>query len=225
MSDLHQLVGKQVKVEVSGKNSCKGILIDLGLDILVLYDGQQYLYIPLVHVQHLEFDSSPDEEIENPNQVPFDHQTENISYRKILNHARGRFVEMYVTGNQSIHGYITTLMNDYFVFYSPVYKTMYISLHHVKWLIPYQSHVAPYSLSTPSVPFHPAPATLPQTVHDLCKMFEGKLVIFDLGDHPNKTGLLNKMDTNNSLIELVIANGEKIFWNVQHLKTISICDC
>jgi hypothetical protein len=222
MSDLRQLVGKQVKVEISGKNSCKGILIDLGLDILVLYNGQQYLYIPLVHVQHLEFDSSPDEEIENPNQVPFGHQTESISYRKILEHAQGRFVEIYVTGNKSIHGYITSLMDDYFVFYSPVYKTMYISLNHLKWLIPYQSNVVPYSIQ--SLPFHPSPVTLSRTVKEICKKFKGKLVIFDLGDHPNKTGLLNKMDTNNHMIELVIANGETIYWNLQHLKTISLCD-
>jgi hypothetical protein len=225
MSDFRSFVGKQVNVEISGKNSCKGILIDLGFDILVLYNGQQYLYIPFVHVQHLELNSSPDDEIENPNQAPFDHQSESISYRKILEHAQGRFVEMYVTGNKSIHGYITSLMNDYFVFYSPVYKTMYISLYHLKWLIPYQSHVVPYSLSTQSVPFHPSPGTLPQTVMELCKKFEGKLVIFDLGDHPNKTGLLNRMDTNNHMIEFVIANGEKTYWNLQHLKTISLCDC
>jgi hypothetical protein len=224
MSDLRQLVGKQVNVEISGKNNCNGILIDLGFDILVLYNGQQYLYIPFVHVQHLELNSSPDDEIENPNQVPFDLQTARISYRKILDHAQGRFVEVYVTGNKSIHGYITSIMDDYFEFYSPVYKTMYISLNHLKWLIPYPSHVFPYSLSTPSVPFSPTPVPLPQTIQGLCKQFEGKLVIFDLGDHPNKTGLLNKMDTNFQMIEFIIANGEKIYWNLQHLKTISLCD-
>jgi hypothetical protein len=224
MNDLRQWIGKQLNIEVSGKNRCKGILIDFGSDIVVLYDGQQFLYIPLVHIQHMELSLTSDETIENPDQVPFDQLGEIFSYRKMLDHAKGRFVEIYVTGNKSIHGYITTLMNDYFVFYSPVYKTMYISLHHLKWLIPYQSHVLPYSLSTQTVPSTPSPASLPQTVKDLCKKYEGKLVIFDLGDHPHKIGLLNRIDTNNHLIEMVIANGEKIYWHLQHLKTLSLCD-
>ncbi|GIM46305.1 hypothetical protein DNHGIG_18540 [Collibacillus ludicampi] len=224
MNDLQQWIGKQMNIEISGKKRCKGILIDFGSDIVVIYDGQQFLYIPLVHIQHMELSLPTDEIIENPNHVPFDKLGESFSYRKMLDHAKGRFVEIYVTGNKSIHGYLTNLMNDYFVFYSPIYKTMYISLYHLKWLIPHSSQVLPYSLSTQSVPLNPSLASLPQIMKDLCKKLEGKLVIFDLGDHPHKTGLLNRFDPNNHLIEMVIANGETIYWNFQHLKTLSLCD-
>lgn len=130
MKDLGSFIGKQLEVVISGKNHHTGILIDAGLDLIVLYDGYRYLYIPIVHVQHFQQKTSFGEQIESPtSQVPFDSQTESISYRKTLEHARGRFVEIYVTGNQSIHGYVNSIMNDYFTFYSPVYKNLYISLN------------------------------------------------------------------------------------------------
>ncbi|MNR54281.1 hypothetical protein D3C85_1744410 [compost metagenome] len=47
---------------------------------------------------------------------------------------------------------------------------------------------------------------------------KGNLVVFDLGDHTKKIGLLHKVE--NSSVELIIANGEKVIWNVQHLKTV-----
>jgi hypothetical protein len=91
MIDLRTLIGKQVDVEVSGKNECKGILIDAGLDILVIYNGKQHLYIPLGNLQNLELSSSPDDTIGNSYQAPLDPQTESVSYRKILDQARGLF--------------------------------------------------------------------------------------------------------------------------------------
>ena len=54
--DFVDLIGKNIEVEISGGSFHKGILIDSGLDIIVLYDGRtnSFLYIPFVHIQRLK---------------------------------------------------------------------------------------------------------------------------------------------------------------------------
>jgi hypothetical protein len=222
MSALHQFINKQVEVEISGNDySITGKLVDMGLDLLVLFHEQRFYYIPLVHVQNLKAISQSDaDEVVNLPEEPIDYQMSSLSYRRILNHAKGRFVEIYVTGNKSIHGYLTSIMNDYFLFYSPVYKAMFISMNHLKWLIPYRPDLTPYSLSNQFLPANPVNIALSRTFEEQCKKLVGNLVIFDLGDNPNKIGFLQKAD--NQIMELVNANGDKVCWNLHHLKTVYI---
>jgi hypothetical protein len=221
MGDLNQFINKQVEVEISGKDHIFiGKIIDLGLDLMVLFHEQQFYYIPLVHVQKLK-ENTQFNDVDDAGNLPeesIDYQTESLSYRKILNHAKGRFVEIYVTGNKSIHGYLTSIMNDYFVFYSPVYKAMFVSMNHLKWLIPYRPDHTPYSLSNQSLPVNPVNISLSRTFEEQCKKLVGNVVVFDLGDNPNKIGFLQKAD--NQIIELVNANGDKVYWNLHHLKTV-----
>jgi len=220
MWNLSDLLGKFVYIEISGKTSCKGVLVDVGTDIVVLYSDERYFYIPLVHVQHIKVDtdSSAPMGLESLPATPFDSVHDQISYRKIIDNARGRFVEIYVSGNKTIHGYITSLMNDYFLFYSPSYKTMYVSLQHVKWIIPYHLNITPYLLSNQHFPMNPSTIPLSRTFEQQCKKLEGQLVVFDLGDQPNKIGHLLKVEQNK--IELITALGQKMYWNLQHLKTV-----
>ncbi|MCU6797414.1 DUF2642 domain-containing protein [Paenibacillus sp. WQ 127069] len=219
MRVLQQFVGQQVIVDISGNNICKGKLVDLGLDIMVTVNEQQFYYIPLVNVQNVKLNSESSTEPENrSDETPIDYQADSLSFRKILNAAKGQFVEIYVTGNKTIHGYLTSIMNDYFVFYSPVYKAMFVSMNHLKWLIPYRSNHTPYSLNNQSLPLSPINITLSRTFEEQCKKLEGKLVVFDLGDNTKKIGFLQKADSD--FIELINANGDKVFWNLQHLKTV-----
>jgi hypothetical protein len=223
MNVLYQFINKQVEVEISGNyHNFTGKLIDLGLDLLVLLHEQRFYYIPLVHVQNLKvsLQSNDVDEIANLPEKPIEYQTSSLSYRKILNHAKGRFVEIYVAGNKSIHGYLTSIMNDYFLFYSPVYKAMFVSMNHLKWLIPYRPDLTPYSLSNQFLPVNPVNIALSRTFEEQCKKLVGNLVIFDLGDNPNKIGFLQKAD--NQIIELVNAKGDKVCWNLHHLKTVYI---
>lgn len=226
MSHLDQFMNKQVEVKISGKNGCTGKLIDVGLDVLVLVESDsRFYYIPLVHVQNLKESSLITNEADSSAEKAIDCQddglhTKNLSFRTILTNAKSRFVEIYVTGNKTVHGYVTSIMNDYFVFYSPVYKAMFVSMNHVKWLLPYRTELTPYTLSNSLLPVNPVHLSLSRTFEEQCKTCEGKLVIFDLGDDPNKTGLLRKADK--QIIELVIANGDKVCWNLQHVKTASL---
>lgn len=220
MSNLVTFVGKKVDLYISGKVPFSGILVDIGPDIIVVYYEEQFYYIPLVHVQHVKPSREPDEQVENPSQVPFDSLSPSISYRKILDQARGHFVQIYVTGERTVHGYLTSIMNDYFIFYSPVYRTLMVSLNHLKWLIPYPLSLTPYSLDNNTFPVNPSSIPLSRTFEQQCKRYEGNLVVFDLGDHTDKIGLLHKVENNR--VELTIANGERVFWNLHHLKTIHI---
>lgn len=219
MSHLSHLIGKNINLEISGKLELYGKLIDAGLDILVLYNGQ-YLYIPFGHVQRIKEDPQTDYEWDGDFQPvqPIDTNTDTISYRKILIHAKGIFVSLYVEGNKTIHGYLTSVMNDYFVFYSPAHKVMYISMNHLKWLIPFNKNITPYSLSHENLPVNPTSFPLARTFTEQCKKLENKMVILDNGDHPEKIGLLKKVLDNKMV--LVTAEGEIVYWNCEHLKTI-----
>jgi hypothetical protein len=43
-------------------------------------------------------------------------------------------------------------------------------------------------------------------------------VVFDLGDHEEKIGLLSAVD--NNIVEMINANGKVRHWNLRHLKSI-----
>lgn len=220
MNPFDYLQGKQVLLELSGQIKLSGILIDYGLDVIVLFNSRDFLYIPIQQIQNMKLNPNPDVNLIAPSQLPIENQTDRISLRKMLTNAKGMFLKMYVIGNQTIHGYVINILNDYFVFYSPVYKTMYISLHHLKWLMPYTQNVTPYSLNNQQLPFTPTNATLPRTFDEQLRRLEGKIVVFDIGDHPSKTGMLKQVA--NSMATIVLGEGEEISWNLQHLKTAHV---
>jgi hypothetical protein len=222
MNAFNELMGKNIEIEVSGGNFHSGTLVDSGLDILVLYVGrsQRFLYIPSVHVQRVK-EVTPDLNsivYDLPSEKPIEPDSLSISFRGILTNARGRFVEVYVTGNKSIHGYLTSIMNNHFVFYSPVFKTVFISMDHVKWLIPYPEHSSPYSISNQKLPAAPASIPLARSFEDQCKKLENQLVVIDGGDSSEKIGLLQKV-WNNQLI-LITAERNIVYRNLEHVQTI-----
>jgi hypothetical protein len=141
-----------------------------------------------------------------------------MSLRKVLTSAKGMFTEIYVTSNQPLHGYITSIMNNYFVFYSPVYKTMLISLNHLKWLIPYTYNQRPYSLTNEDFPLKPVPFSLARSFDIQLEKHIGELVIFNIGDNPNLIGKLQSVQ--DSFIELITARQEAVYLNLSHIKTI-----
>ncbi|WP_163100612.1 DUF2642 domain-containing protein [Peribacillus alkalitolerans] len=218
MSNINTLMGQQVCILLSGKTTFKGVLIDLGQDILVLYNGQQFIYIPMLHVHRIQLVKDKNEFVSSPTESEIPDDMDAISYRKILTNAKGTFAEIYVTGNLTFHGYITSVLNDYFVFYSPVYKTMFISMSHLKWLTPYNQTVTPYSLSNESLPVHPTSVPIQRSLEEQLKREVGKLVVFDAGSDPMKIGKL--ISVNNNLVELAIANGDTVFLKLSHIKSV-----
>lgn len=220
MHGIRSLIGKDVVIEISGKTMLSGILIDLGLDILVIFDGLKYLYIPLIHLHNIR-ERIAEEAIQKPaGNVPIEEMSDSLSYRKTLTNAKGKFVEVFVTGNQSIHGYITSVLNDYIVLYSPVYKDMLISMHHLKWLTPYHNSLTPYTLSNEKLPVVPSSMPLARSFEEQLQKYDGKLLVFDLGNHPDKVGLVTSIL--NNIVHIITAGGESVYWKLSHLKTIHI---
>ena len=221
MYDVKQLIGQNVTIEISERIEFSGRLIDAGLDILVIYN-KQYFYIPFGHIHRIKVDTEGfyDWEANFQPKQPIPTNSETISFRKTLMNAKGAFVSLYISGEKTIHGYVTSVMNDYFVFYSPAYKVMYISMNHLKWLIPYSKNTSPYLLNHLSLPTNPTSTPLARTFTEQCKRLENQIVIFDNGDHPEKIGLLKKVY--DSQLILINADGESICWNFQHIKTLQL---
>jgi hypothetical protein len=109
-------------------------------------------------------------------------------------------------------------MNNHFVFYSPVFKTVFISMDHVKWLIPYPDHSSPYSINNQTLPAAPASIPLARSFEDQCKKLENQLVVIDGGDSSEKIGLLQKV-LNNQLT-LITAESDIVYRNLEHVKMI-----
>jgi hypothetical protein len=223
MKQQHPLMNSLIDLDISGKTSTlRGKLVDMGQDILVVHNGQQFVYVPIIHLQQMRAANMQDSNnmtFEVP-ETPFEQANDPISYRKTLMNAKGMFSELYITGNQSIHGYLTSVMNDFFVFYSPVYHSVIVSLTHLKYLIPYSPNVTPYTLTPEQFPLKPSPLTLARTFDQQLRKLIGEFVILDLGENPNKIGVLKNVDQN--MVELATAGGNSVYLHLDHVKTVHL---
>lgn len=220
MTYLGSLIGKTIEIEISGQIHRPGILIDYGSDIVVLFDGANYQYIPLGHIRNVRLASKSLPNAPEFIYEPADKSLEDeLSYRKILIESIGMFLQVYVSANQSVYGYITNVLTDYVVFQSVVNKTSYISMFHLKWLIPYPDNKTPYSLSKEASLFAPSQAQFAETFEEQLKNLEGNLVVIDGGTSTDKIGLLKTIQ--NHTAEIMTADNKKLYWNIHHIKMAS----
>lgn len=219
---LNYYAGKNIHIEIAGSRHHEGILVDVGSDIIVLHNGIQFFYIPTAHIVHISLSPHNEPELDSFNQHSLIGKgADMISFRKTLENARGLFVEIYVTGNQSVHGCIGDIFNDYLLFNSPVHKTIIITLEHLKWLSLRNHNQTYYTLSKQNIHVHPSliPAAVP-TFEEQLKKLKRKLVILDLGFDPQKIGILQKIE--NNFAELITANEETLSFNLRHIKTVQL---
>lgn len=221
---LNQFLDTDVDVVISGDTRFVGTLIDIGQDIFVIFNGCNYLYIPLLHLHQMNkaiINTNTEKPIlREPEDTIMQAENNSFSYRNTLNNVKGKFIEVYVTGDRSIHGYVTSVLNDYIVFFSPVFKTLFISMHHLKWFTPYSTEQTPYTLDNSQLPVVPSSVSLVRNFEEQIKKYVGQLVIFDMGEVPEKVGLLK--DVSNNIIELINASGKSIIWKLNHLKTMHL---
>ncbi|MCM3717551.1 DUF2642 domain-containing protein [Fictibacillus phosphorivorans] len=212
MNHFSRMLNKQIQLKITG-NRFKGILTDYGNDILVLFDGQTFFYIPLMHVQKVILSEKDNDDINKTEELLFSQEDSPISYRSILNNAKGLNIQVHILGKETLHGTILHVLSDYIVFYSPVYKLIYIPLAHLKWLTLHEQHT-PYSLQ-PNLPDTPS---FSRSFEEQLKKFEDKIAVFDMGEDPDKIGLLKNGKGN--LIELINANGETVYFKLNHVKSV-----
>jgi hypothetical protein len=219
---IQSLVKKIVQIEVSGKKVINGTIIDLGSDMIVLFNGTDFVYIPLDHIQNLRVDHKNEYDIKYPTMIPSINVKENnegLTLRKSLTQAKGMFVEIYVTSGQPLHGYITNIMNNYFVFNSPIYKTMYITLNHLKWLIPYSQNQLPFGLTDHhNFPGQPTDVSLAKTFETQVEKFKNEIVVFNIGENNNHIGKINNVEE--KIVEIQTARTQPVYLNLHHIKTL-----
>ncbi|MCT4478513.1 DUF2642 domain-containing protein [Peribacillus frigoritolerans] len=209
---LAKHIGQYMELELSGNIHEAGILIEVSSDIIVLYTGKTYRYVPFRHIKNFSFPII-DEEIGSGGEPEIDE----TSFRKLLMNAKGMFVEILLTKKNSVHGYIVGIMNNYFVFYSPVFKTMFISMDHLKWLSVCNDEKGPYGLNKGEQLAQVSSLSWARTLEEQVKKLTNKLVVLDLGMHPQNIGMISAVK--DGIIEMVNAQGEAIFVNMRHVKS------
>lgn len=217
---IQSLIKEIIQIEISGKKLIKGTVIDLGSDIIVLFNGADYVYIPFNHIQSLNVIQINEFDIIDPTELPGITTGEShgdLSLQNTLNLATGKNVEIYITNDQLLHGCITQIKDDYFEFYSPICKTMYISINHLKWLIPYSQNVSPYGLDD-NYSRQLNQDTIASTFEAQVGKFKDKMVVLNIGGNRSHIGKIKNVEE--QIVELQRARTAPIYLNIDHIKTL-----
>lgn len=223
MKMLQSLKNELIKMEISSGKILNGVIVDISSEIIVIYNGEKFVYVPIEHIQSFEIDVENEENIQQPTETPSidSHDDTEMTTLTILSKAQGIDVEIFVTGNKSLRGTITAIMSDYFVFKSPVYKTIFIPNKHLKWLIPYtgSDNLLPYGLTKEELSNSISNSqTYKNTFDLLIEQLINKLVVINLGEKQNQIGKIKNVNKN--IFELILADSRSIYVNSSHVKTI-----
>lgn len=210
-----------VEVDISGRKiPLAGMLVDVGSDLFVLFDRRDFFYVPLVHLQAFRR-AQDDAGEENRQTVPWTREN-GLSCRQALTNAIGVFCEIDVIGQQPLYGYVVNVLNDYFVFDSPVHNTVYVATRHLKYLaVPSAADAHAVSAWRGRKRSAPPPAVnLPKSFDQQIKKCEGQFVVLNLGGQPDKSGYLRKVEY--PMLELVGGKGTASLLHAEHVQTIQL---
>ena len=219
-----QNLNKEITViELLGGKVLNGSVIELGSDLIVIYDGLNFVYIPIDHIKSLELDADNENNIQQPSERPSfisNVSNKDLTLTNILTRAKGMHVEIFVTKNKSLHGVITSVLDDYFVFESPIYKTMFISTQHLKWLIPYIKDQFPYGLSENeflSLSKIKNPSLINNFISQIDQL-KNQLVVLNLGEESSHIGRIKNI--NGQIIEIQNGKSRSTYLNLNHIKIV-----
>lgn len=217
MTIFAEFLGKELILDLPGAKQ-DGLLVDLGMDIAVLYNEQAYVYIPTAHIRHCRLKPKDNGE---PTHSPINTPMKNkgtFSYREILKRAKDLFIEIAVLGNATAYGYISEILEDYFVFLSPIYKTMLIPLEHLKWLALLSQQQTYYSLSKQDLKNLPQVGPFATTFQGQLESLVGNFLTLDLNNEPLKNGLLK--DVTGRYLQLITAREELVLYSLKHIQVV-----
>jgi hypothetical protein len=216
MDFLKQCLGKQINFDIPGDGVHSGVMVDVGPDIIVVSEDSKYLYIPLHHVRHLTLNPQPEPNISVPQPSSQSNHGE-ITYASTLGKANGLFCEFYLAEHSTLYGYMTDIQTDYFTIFSPLNKTMMIPLSSLKWMSPFDSGAAPYSMSRSQIePSKQNKSSFAATFGEQLRVQEGSIISLNEGLNTNQIGLLQKFE--NDMLQLITADGRKHYYHIQHVK-------
>ncbi|MEK4423779.1 DUF2642 domain-containing protein [Solibacillus sp. FSL K6-1523] len=225
MKNLLQDFDKEiVEMEITGKRVLKGKIIDNSSEMVVLFDGKEFLYIPVCHIHEIKTDYSNEDSLKIPASFAqdkiFNGTKEEMTLLKVLAKAVGIYLEIHVLNNQPLHGYISNILQDYIVFQSPIYKKMFIPIQHLKIIVPYNQNQKPYTLSNDDFAINACNETFLSTFEAQIGTLKNKLTVLNIGEKHNFTGLI--CEIKGTLIALQTARENIIHYNIQHIKTIHL---
>ena len=209
-----------VTVSLIGDNLFKGIIFDSGSDIIVIFDGNDFIYIPISHIEYIVADT-PDTEFAEPSNTPSIVSTNlknYLTFDSILKEAKGIYLEICILNKKKLHGTILDVLDDYIVFYSPIYKKVYIAKKHLKWLIPYTPNERPYDLSESELNGQQIEKGFKEKFDDQLVMLLNKLVVLNFGEKLHHIGKI--LNINNQMLELKTVKEKSMYVNVEHIQTI-----
>ena len=209
-----------VTVSLVGDNLFKGIIFDSGRDIIVLFNGEDFIYIPVSHIEYIVA-STPDTEFVAPSNIPSilsNNLQKDLTFDSILKEAKGIYQKICIINKKYLHGTILDVLDDYIVFYSPIYKKIYIAKKHVKWLIPYSLNKRPYDLSESELNWQQIEKGFKENFTEQLVELLNKLVVLNLGDKIHHTGKIQSLS--NQMLELKTVNEKSMYINIEHIQTI-----
>lgn len=216
---MKKYIGEPVCLDLFGKKELTGVLVDFGSDILVLFRQNDFYYIPLFHIREIRSLSVEEagflSQSDSSMTLAFDEQ---LSLKKVLQAAaKGIFVKVNVTPSHSISGYITHVLDNYLVLFSPVYKTMLIPIHHIKFLIPYPEGFLPYGINFAKSAVS-AIKTPPSAFEDQLAKLTDSFITVNIEEKDSISGLLLRKEA--GFIELQTVKEQQVYLNIQHIKTV-----
>ncbi|CAM4336425.1 hypothetical protein [Paenibacillus tarimensis] len=193
----------QIEVQLAGtERTLRGTLAELGTDLAVVQSSGKPYYIPLHQICRMRLKEQAADycsPVEDTGAGPLfpdllgkaRSEANAVSYRKMLLHAKGMFTEAVLDGSEEILcGYMSSIMNDYLVFYSPVWHTVMVRLDRICYISPFSEGAAPFDLPPEQLPLRPSPLTLARTFEQQLHKMTGRLVAFNLDTGRGATGML-----------------------------------
>ena len=221
MYDIWQGDKKEyVTVSLIGDQLFKGIIFDSGSDIIVLFNGENFIYIPVSHIEYIVAET-PDTEFAVPSDspiIPLDNNKKNLTFESILKEAKGINQEICIINKKYLYGTVLEVMDDYLVFFSPVYKRTYIPINHIKWLIPYTPNERPYGLSEAEFSWKQADEGFEANFEKQLAVLLNKLIVLNMGEKTHHIGKVKSI--NGKMLELKTAKEKRTYVNIEHIQTI-----
>ena len=209
-----------VTVSLIGDQLFKGIIFDSGSDIIVLFNGENFIYIPVSHIEYIVAET-PDTEFAVPSDspiIPLDNNKKNLTFESILKEAKGINQEICIINKKYLFGTVLEVMDDYLVFFSPVYKRTYIPINHIKWLIPYTPNERPYGLSEAEFSWKQADEGFEANFEKQLAVLLNKLIVLNMGEKTHHIGKVKSI--NGKMLELKTAKEKRTYVNIEHIQTI-----
>ena len=95
---------------------------------------------------------------------------------------------------------------------------MYISLNHLKWLIPYAQNERPYGVDNQTITLQPNNDSLASNFEAQVEKFKNKIVVFNTDGNKSFIGKINSIE--DQIVEIQTARANSVYLNTGHIKTL-----